>query len=59
MTLLERDPNAPAAWYGNLPVTSRYTYGLAGENVTVRGLPWPQPARTPAGWWPAGFTGTA
>lgn len=31
MTLLERDPNAPAAWRGNLPVTSRYTFGLAGE----------------------------
>jgi uncharacterized OB-fold protein len=31
MTLLERDPNAPISWNGNLPVTSRYTYGLAGE----------------------------
>lgn len=31
MTLLERDPQAPAAWQGNLPVTSRYTYGIAGE----------------------------
>ena len=31
MTLLERDPKAPGAWYGNLPVTSRYTFGLAGE----------------------------
>ena len=31
MTLLERNPNAPAAWHGNLPVTSRYTFGLAGE----------------------------
>jgi len=31
MTLLERDRNAPQAWHGNLPVTSRYTYGLAGE----------------------------
>jgi uncharacterized OB-fold protein len=31
MTLLERDPNAPTAWFGNLPVTSRYTFGLAGE----------------------------
>ncbi len=28
---LERDKNAPQAWHGNLPVTSRYTYGLAGE----------------------------
>jgi uncharacterized OB-fold protein len=31
MTLLERDPNAPKSWGDNLPVTSRYTYGLAGE----------------------------
>jgi uncharacterized OB-fold protein len=31
MTLLERDPKAPQAWFGNLPVPSRYTYGLAGE----------------------------
>jgi uncharacterized OB-fold protein len=31
MTLLERDKNAPPAWLGNLPVTSRYTFGLAGE----------------------------
>ncbi|MBU2610643.1 MAG: Zn-ribbon domain-containing OB-fold protein [Chloroflexi bacterium] len=31
MTLLERDPKAPTAWHGSLPVTSRYTYGLAGE----------------------------
>jgi uncharacterized OB-fold protein len=31
MSLLNRDPNSPAAWYGELPVTSRYTYGLAGE----------------------------
>jgi uncharacterized OB-fold protein len=31
MSLLERDPNAPVAWKGDLPVTSRYTYGLAGE----------------------------
>ena len=31
MTLLERDKNAPEAWHGSLPVTSRYTYGLAGE----------------------------
>jgi uncharacterized OB-fold protein len=31
MTLLERDRNAPSAWLGDLPVTSRYTYGLAGE----------------------------
>ena len=31
MTLLERDRNAPAAWLGDLPVNSRYTYGLAGE----------------------------
>lgn len=31
MTLLHRDPNAPAAWLGDLPVENRYTYGLAGE----------------------------
>jgi uncharacterized OB-fold protein len=31
MTLLERDPNAPSAWMGEMPVTSRYTFGLAGE----------------------------
>jgi len=31
MTLLERDPKAPQAWQGDLPVTSRYTFGLAGE----------------------------
>lgn len=31
MTLLERDPKSPLTWSGNLPVTSRYTFGLAGE----------------------------
>jgi uncharacterized OB-fold protein len=31
MSLLERDKQAPGAWHGNLPVTSRYTFGLAGE----------------------------
>lgn len=31
MTLLERDPHAPQAWRGNLPVTNRYTFGVAGE----------------------------
>jgi uncharacterized OB-fold protein len=31
MTLINRDPSAPSFWSGNLPVTSRYTYGLAGE----------------------------
>ena len=31
MTLLESDPQAPGAWFGNLPVTSRYSFGLAGE----------------------------
>lgn len=31
MALLERDPNAPLAWQDHLPVTNRYTYGLAGE----------------------------
>ena len=31
MSLLERDPNAPDAWLGEMPITSRYTAGLAGE----------------------------
>jgi uncharacterized OB-fold protein len=31
MTLLQRDPKAPLSWLGELPVTNRYTYGLAGE----------------------------
>jgi uncharacterized OB-fold protein len=31
MALLQRDPNAPQAWLGDLPVENRYTYGLAGE----------------------------
>jgi uncharacterized OB-fold protein len=31
MTLLHRDPNAPITWMGDLPVTNRYTYGVAGE----------------------------
>ena len=31
MSLLEKDPNAPDAWLGEMPVTSRYTAGLAGE----------------------------
>jgi uncharacterized protein len=31
MALLNRDPKSPAAWNGELPVTNRYTYGLAGE----------------------------
>ena len=31
MTLLEHAKNAPKAWLGNLPVTSRYTYGSALE----------------------------
>jgi len=31
MTLLERDDEAPSSWKGTLPITSRYTYGLAGE----------------------------
>lgn len=30
--LIDRDQNAPKAWYGDLPVTSRYTFGLAGEH---------------------------
>jgi uncharacterized OB-fold protein len=31
MSLLERNPQAPVHMHGNLPVTNRYTYGLAGE----------------------------
>ena len=31
MSFLEKDPNAPTAWLGDLPITSRYTAGLAGE----------------------------
>lgn len=31
MSLLERDPNGPQSWIGDLPVTNRYTFGLAGE----------------------------
>jgi uncharacterized OB-fold protein len=31
MSLLNREPNAPSAWQGELPVTNRYTFGLAGE----------------------------
>ena len=31
MSLMEGFPHAPGAWVGNLPVTNRYTFGLAGE----------------------------
>jgi uncharacterized OB-fold protein len=31
MSLLERTGDGRAAWCGSLPVTSRYTFGLAGE----------------------------
>ncbi|HEY45115.1 MAG TPA: Zn-ribbon domain-containing OB-fold protein [Anaerolineae bacterium] len=31
MSLLEKDQNAPEAWLGEMPITSRYTAGLAGE----------------------------
>ena len=31
MTWLRRDPNAPPKWQGEMPVTSRYTFGVAGE----------------------------
>ncbi len=31
MSLLNRDPDSPAVWQGDLPVTSRYTFGVAGE----------------------------
>lgn len=31
MSLLPRDPSAPTAWHDAMPVSSRYTFGLAGE----------------------------
>lgn len=31
MTLLESHPNGMSAWQGELPITNRYTFGLAGE----------------------------
>jgi uncharacterized OB-fold protein len=31
MALLNRDPKSPVVWNGELPITNRYTYGLAGE----------------------------
>ena len=31
MSNLGIDPAGPSAWLGDLPVTSRYTYGIAGE----------------------------
>jgi uncharacterized OB-fold protein len=31
MTWLEREREAPTAWKGELPVGSRYTFGIAGE----------------------------
>jgi uncharacterized OB-fold protein len=31
MALLVRDPSAPGKWEDDLPVTNRYTFGLAGE----------------------------
>jgi len=31
MTLMKQPPDAPQAWIGDLPVTNRYTFGLAGE----------------------------
>ena len=31
MTLLDSHANPVPAWYGDLPVTSRYTYGIAAE----------------------------
>ena len=43
MTLQDRNPNAPIAWKGELPVTNRYTYGIAGvgrhsDGVAVRSI---------------------
>jgi uncharacterized OB-fold protein len=37
MNLLKRDPNSPKFWEGNLPVSSRYTFGLSGERF-FRGI---------------------
>jgi uncharacterized OB-fold protein len=31
MSLLGHDPTGPGAWLGDLPVTNRYTFGIAGE----------------------------
>lgn len=31
MSLLYRDSHAPEKWFGDLPVSNRYTFGLAGE----------------------------
>lgn len=31
MTLLAHHPDSPTAWHGELPITNRYTFGLAGE----------------------------
>lgn len=31
MSLISRNPSAPAAWHDPMPVSSRYTFGLAGE----------------------------
>jgi uncharacterized OB-fold protein len=31
MGFLEKNPNAPSAWQGQMPVSNRYTFGIAGE----------------------------
>jgi uncharacterized OB-fold protein len=31
MSLLERDPIAPQKWFDEMPISSRYTFGVAGE----------------------------
>ena len=31
MVLITRDPDSPAFWQDDFPVSNRYTYGLAGE----------------------------
>jgi uncharacterized protein len=31
MSLLTRESHTPEKWFGNLPVTNRYSFGLAGE----------------------------
>ncbi len=37
MTKPQKDPIESGAWYGDLPVTSRYSFGLAGERF-YRGI---------------------
>ena len=36
MSLLEKDPNAPDAWLGEMPVTSRYTLTVGGLELETQ-----------------------